>query len=240
MDAAASTGDALADAPRMVIDAPVDRMIDAPCVVQVGPTCGGKLWSTDFSVDPRTIDNNCDGVADFHMHDGQQMPGTLSNGVWAEPGAMFAPAHLLETDPPDSFLTRTIVHARMRNVTAIEAGTRHGAFLAIDVGYNGTQFGTVFVEMRLTGDASSQNITLFEELQGNEILLVPGQGFDTGFHDVDLDIDPPSRKITFTVDGVDRGDRYFDLTTGTVDEAAALAADGANAEFDEFSVESCP
>lgn len=227
------------DAAHASIDAPVDRMIDAPCLVQIGPTCGGKLWSSDFSIDPTTIDNNCDGVPDFHMRQGQQLPGTLSNGVWAEPSSMQAPAQQLDTQPADPFLTRTIVHARMRNV-AVENGPRHGALLWIDVGDNGTQYGSVFVEMRLTGTMDSQNITLFSRLNGNDIIQNPIPGFDTGFHDVDLDIDPPTKKITFTVDGVNRGDRYYDVGLGSGNKAVTLTADGASSEFDSFSVESCP
>ena len=225
-----------------MFDAPIDqRMIDAPCVVQVGPSCGGKLWSTDFSVDPTTIDNNCDGIADFHMRQNQALPGTLSGGVWAEPGSFAAPAQQLDTYPVDPFLTRTIVHARMRSVE-VGMGARHGALLWIDVGFDGTHFGSVFVEMRLTGGASTQNISLLSKMdQGVEVFLDPIPGFDPGFHDVDLDIDPPSRKITFAVDGVNRGDYYFlSSPVGTISESATLTADGSSAEFDAFSVERCP
>jgi hypothetical protein len=235
-----SAGD---DAPPGAIDAPVDqRMIDAPCVVQVGPTCGGKLWSTDFSVDPTTIDNNCDGVADFHVRETLALPGTLANGVWAEPGSFMAPALHLDTAPADPFLTRTIVHARMRSV-AVGMGSRHGALLWIDVGDNGTQFGSVFVEMRQTGDAASQNISLWEKAEGGvEIFLDPlPPGFDTGFHDVDLDIDPTAETVTFSVDGVNRGNFGFEeklFSPST--HAASLTADGSSAEFDAFSVERCP
>ena len=230
--AVGSAGD---DAPSAVLDSPIDQ----PCVVQVGPTCGGKLWATDFSLDPTTIDQNCDGVADFHMRQNQALPGTLSAGVWAEPGLF--PDQQLDTLPVDPFLTRTIVHARMRNVQ-VETGSLHGALLWIDVGIDGSQFGSVFVEMRLTGGASTQNITLFSKAeQGVEIVLDPVPGFDPGFHDIDLDIDPPSRKITFAIDGVNRGDYYFlPNPVGSSNETASLTADGTSAEFDAFSVERCP
>ena len=225
------------DAPQTVLDAPVDQRIDAPCVIQVGPTCGGKLWSTDFSVDPTTIDHNCDGTADFHVRQDVPLPGTLSAGVWAEPGS---PIEQLDTHPAGPFITRTIVHARLRNVE-VEMGSRHGALLSIDLGIDATHFGTVFVEMRRTGGASSQNITLFSKDQNFDVVLDPIPGFDTGFHDLDLDLDPPSRKITLSVDGVNRGDYFFiSSSVGTVADAATLSADGTSAEFDAFSVESCP
>ena len=234
------------DAPQPVFDAPIDRGIDAPCVVQIGPTCAGTQWSTDFSVDPTTLDTNCDGLADFHMRQNEALPGTLSAGVWAETSSFQAPAQQLDTHPAEPFLTRTLVHARMRNVE-VGMGARHGALLWVDVGDDGTHFGSVFVEMRLTGGAMTQNITLFTLStmmdQSFEVVLDPIPGFDTGFHDVDLDIDPPSRKVTFTVDGVNRGDYFFisnSVGGQTVNQTAMLTADGSSAEFDSFSVESCP
>src|SRR5215831_11077631 len=85
-------------------DAPPDAAVVSPDVALDAGACNGMVWLADFSTDPTA-------TTQFAMRDGGVLGGTLSGGVWSEPGTSGRP---LDSQPKQSFLTRTLVHVRMR------------------------------------------------------------------------------------------------------------------------------
>lgn len=209
--------------------------VDAPAPDAGGGRCGGKQWHADFSSDPTMLDQNGDGVPDWALRDGTPFPvDELGGGVWSEP----APGRPLDTQPKQPFVTRTLVHGRMRG-TAVD-GAR-GAVFWINVGYDvaGT-FAPVYVDAKLQAD-TSQTLSLWTKTSaGVEVALATLDGFSNEFIDFDLDIDPGTLAVRFATA---RGTSTFTAirqSSSALDQWATVVAYSTAAEFDDVRIEVCP
>lgn len=218
-------------------DAAMPDAIDAPQPRDAagGPACGGKVWLADFTTDPTTLDLNGDGMPDFAMRDAQPLGGTLASGVWSE--SMPRP---LDSQPKQPFLTRTVVHVRMRN-TVMPAPGGLGAIFWINVDYDGTNFAPLYINAALQS-GNTQTATLVGKSGPSAAYVIAQVSFlDTGMHDYYLDIAPTQHVVDFKVDALDMPGKSFTAfaANGNTDEWASLDAATAS-DFDELSVEVCP
>jgi len=210
------------------LDAAVDAARDA--ALDADPCGGSTVWLADFSTDPTTSGS-------FAMRDSGALGGTLSGGVWSEPGTSGRP---LDTQPKQSFLTRTRVHVRMRG-TSVPAST-YGAVFWINVGYDGTSFAPLFIDEQLVG--TTQTATLYGKTDNaTPVLLAQVTGLDTGMHDFFLDITPATHMTTYQVDALPPVARTFPYfaAAGNDDRWATVTTwAGADSDFDLLRVEVCP
>jgi len=225
-------GQALADGPADVPDAAVH---DAPAPDAAG-LCGGKVWQTDFSTDPTQLDGNGDGTNDWMLRDGSPFPTSqLVAGVWQTPNA----SQPLDTQPKQPFLTRTIIHVRMRNTTT--SGSK-GAVFWINVGYDGSgTFAPLFVDVKLQSNNTQSALVMRKTSAGVEQNVATLPGLGTDFVDVDLDIDPTTLMFTYAIAG-STGTATLNRQTGSTatDEWATAVAFSVASEFDSVRVEVCP
>ncbi|MGE5182470.1 MAG: hypothetical protein ACM31C_10430 [Acidobacteriota bacterium] len=209
---------------------PADAPPDTPDATPAGTLCGGKVWLADFSTDPTT-------TPDFAMRDGQPLGGTLAGGVWTE--TMPRP---LDTQPRQPFLTRTLVHVRMRNTTMPQPGLA-GAVFWINVDYDGTSFAPLYVDAALQA-GGTQTATLFGKSGPSSPYAIAQVAFlDTGMHDYYLDIAPVQHVVTFTVDTLPQPPKAFTAfaAAGNTDEWATVVSESdTTSEFDYLRVEVCP
>jgi hypothetical protein len=211
-------------------DAVEDAVLDADAALDAGACSGSTVWLADFSTDP-TLSGN------FAMRDGGALGGTLSGGIWSEPGTSGRP---LDTQPKQNFLTRTLVHVRMRG-TSVPTGT-YGAVFWINVGYNGTSFSPLFIDSQLVGN--TQTATLYGKTDNaTTTVLAQVTGLDAGMHDFFLDITPATHMVVYQLDTlppVARTFPYFALNGNDDRWATVTTWSGANSDFDLLRVEVCP
>jgi len=207
---------------------------DVPRVDATG-SCGGKVWFTDFSSDPTALDVNGDTVADWMLRDTSAFPTSqLVGGVWQTPSA----SQPLDSQPKQTFTTRTRVHVRMRSITT--SGAR-GAVFWINVGYDGSgTFAPLFFDAKLQGDGTQSLLMMRKTSGGVEQMFGSVTGLATDFVDVDLDIDPATLGVSYVAAGVSGSTTLNRVTSNATDEWATVVAYSGAAEFDSLRVEVCP
>ena len=230
----AAPGFGAADAPRDTNDA-VLVAPDAASTLDALPTCGGKVWLADFSSDPTLLDLNGDGVPDWAMRDGSLFPvSQLTDGIWSVP----AGSQPLDSQPKQTFTTRTLVHGRMRGKTV---NSVNGAQFWINVDYDGSgMFAPLFVEAILQAD-NTQTLTVWTKMPpSTELQLTQVTGLTTDFLDFDLDINPATPSVQFTGGGVSTDLTLMRLASTATDQWATVTASSQAADFDYLRVEVCP
>jgi hypothetical protein len=216
-------------------DAAPDSSHDA--TVAKGSACGGKLWHTDFSVDPTTIDLNGDGIADFATRDGTPLAGTLGSAGWTVPANSAA----LDTRPPQPFTTRIVIDVVMRNLT--RGSGDHSTVMWINTAYAQSSFAPLFLDLRLESDAgSAQTWTMYGKSGTDDDPLDSDFFVDDQFHHFHVDIDPVGLTYDLSIDGDDQGTfAYYSVTRGSNnDEWATIDPLGGDSAFADFQVEVCP
>jgi hypothetical protein len=204
--------------------------------------CAGTVWLTDFSVDPTTLDD--DGVPEFAMRDGSALGGTLADDVWTQAvtGGDIRP---LDTEPKQTFTTRTLVHVRMANTMVPPAGSGNfGAVFWINVGYAGSNMSVLFVDAELQPGGETQTAFLYTKTDaGTVVPLFTESGLDAGMHDYYLDIDPVADVVQLAIDtmsAVSLDFPAFPAGTNTDQWASIDAWANTTAEYGYERVESCP
>lgn len=219
------------------IDAnPDDVMADGPTDGSAAPCATTKVWLADFTADPTTQNLNGDGVNDWAMRDMGALAGTLTSGIWAEPGT---PTRPLDSQPKQDFATRTRVNLRMRNPVAPTGA--YAAVFWINVDYTATTFAPLYVDVRRTSNPSGQLVRLFGKSDAaTEVVLAQAFVTPYTFFNLALDISPATNQVIMTIETVAQTATYTEIPrNGNDDRWATAVAYGADAEFDVVRVEVC-
>jgi hypothetical protein len=201
--------------------------------------CAGpirKVWEATFDASP--LDQNAD-ADDEHwvLRSGSQSFDPVS-GVWAS-----SSTRELDTRPLDSFATRTIARARMRNmeVPSIDAGLA-GAVLWLNVDEHDGMLAAVSAQLRRRTNAQ-QELQLHIKTGSQDhvvVAIVPIESTD--FVEVELDVEPSAGTVGLAVDRVAVGTypyTRFAYQGVTPDKFATLATFDTASEFDDVWIESC-
>jgi hypothetical protein len=227
-------------APESTPDSRAPNTVDAAADAST-TECDGKVWLADFSVDPTTIDLNADGILDFAMRDGSALGGTLADDVWAQ--ATTGDIRPLDTEPKQTFMTRTLVHVRMADTMVPPVGG-YGAVFWINVGYDGSNMAPLYVDAELQADGQTQNAILYGKTDGGTAApLLTVNGLAAGMHDYYLDIDPIGHVVGFQVDSATSTQEPFPYfaADGNTDQWASIDAwSNTTATYGYERVEACP
>lgn len=136
------------------------------------------LWQTDFTADHATLDANGDGTAD-----------------WAEGGAGY---YLAVAQPQRSLVKPTTAYVRFR---ADNAG---GAFVRLDVGWDGDAYGASLWAILTQAGAGQQRLHIEQRYDANAV-ITPTPLYDVvipnaGMVDLRLLIDPTHHTVRIRVD----------------------------------------
>lgn len=214
--------DATADA------GPPDVSLDPPL-----PSCTAKLaWNAEFDVNPTTFDGNGDGTADWIMDRGAAFnPATLMGGQWRPTGGS-----ILDTRPLHPFDARTLVFARMQNLSVnLNQFPAWGAIVWANLMNYSPQMMAValFLRHEPTG---GQTLTLYMR-SGPEVAR--WEGLPDRPIDVALDLDPIARTARVWIDGAYRGQWPIPLVNQVMDEFATVATFGGPSVFDHARFTVC-
>ena len=215
-------------------DGAIDGISDAAVDASMG-SCNGKVWFTDFSTDPTALDLNGDAVPDWALRTAAAFPtAQLIGGVWSTPSSSTP----LDTQPKQPFITRVLVHVRMRSITT--SGAR-GAVFWINVGYDGSgTFAPLYVDAKLQSNGTQTLHFMRKTVASVEDEFATITGLGAGFLDVELDIDPATLGVSYLGAGTSGTTTLNRLTSGATDQWATVVAYSGAAEFDEVRVEVCP
>jgi hypothetical protein len=196
-----------------------------------GPGCGGIYWSAALDVDPTTLDDNTDGIADWSFGQRGFPVESLVAGAWQA-----EPEQWLRTAPDDDFATRVLATMRMRT---IEIGTR-GATFFVNMGQDDESLTRLWVNIALEDDGT-QSLAVggfVDEMDAMPLLVVPGLGAD--FIEVALDADVATGTVAINIDGNDYAPIVLPSYEGSSPRVAGIGARAVVGEIDAVSVERCP
>ncbi|MEM6392558.1 MAG: LamG-like jellyroll fold domain-containing protein [Planctomycetota bacterium] len=211
----------------------IDTILEQALDWAAGGSGSAATWHTDFDADPTASDPNNDGTNDFAMRSGSFNTAQLSAGVWSAPSGTQA----LDTDPQCDFDKPTRMIVRMRNTSI---GGR-GAVAWINFDYNGSNFAPIYASLMLQANGTQTLQLINKSGSSTYATLHEITGLDSGFQDIQLDLDPDSDQVRLTVNGSIQGWYSYSSYAYSGGESAQRFASivpwGSNAEFDTFTVD---
>jgi len=175
------------------------------------------VWEADFEVDPRLIDLNMDGAADWTATEADAFGVThLVPPVWSVTGEM-------HTSPVNDFTEPVTVDVRMEDVT--DEGEGGGVFLHVD--RSGDTYAHIRARTNLQPDGTQTlDVTTYDT--NLAFVTVYEQAGFRGPVEVQILVDPAQDSFNLKINGTDRGTYAYGRITAAgkapvigLDETAA-------------------
>jgi hypothetical protein len=191
------------------------------------------FWKLDFDGDPRTVDVNYDGVADWSEASGSGLDNVaaLSDSVWQ---ASAASNVTLRTQGDADFTGLTTIELRCRGVSYDPAG--YGAHLVANIDRDGNSHGVVRVSVRKEANGSQSARVYATTSPAAETIVAEATGLSTEMVEFRLVVDPTADVVATWINGVFQSTVPYVRSTGNSDRFFSLGPSSSDAEFDYVSI----
>jgi hypothetical protein len=191
------------------------------------------FWKLDFDEDPRAVDVNYDGAADWSEAPGSSLfsDASLNGSVWK---ANAASNVTLRTQGDSDFAGLTTIELRCRGVSYNPAG--YGARMVVNVDRSGNNHAVVAASVRMESNRTQTARVYVTTSSASESIIAEAAGLSAGFVEFRLVIDPSADVVATWINGVFQATVPYTRPAGNSDRFLTLGPSSSDAEFDYVSI----